>query len=93
MNKSVMNILCISIDELFKKLEEFSKRSGKSTTEFVTLLLQKELGTESPMLKVIEELRAGRKPGRKINLARLLKDSEPYFNIVEDAIRYSREYP
>lgn len=89
-----MSTLKITItDELSAKLKEVARHSGKSLNELVVSLLEKYFLQKPTLHAAIEAMRNGEKPGKKINIAALLQNTDPHFETVEEAIRHSRKYP
>jgi len=76
--------------DLLDKLEKASMQTGKSKNEIVIALLQRELNNENSLLTAIEKMRKGKYPEKKVNIARLFENTEPYFKTVDEAIEYSR---
>lgn len=88
-----MSSLEITItDELSSRLAEAAKQSGKNENELVVALLEKAFLQRTSFHEALKAMFRGEKPGKKLDIAAILKKSPPHFKTVEDALQYSRKY-
>ena len=94
-----MPIVTVRMDEeLIRKVEELAKLQGVTRSTLIKQILREALVRRAAnrVREATLTLRQGRKPGKKIDWAKIekeLQDSEPQFPTVEEAIAYSRKRP